>query len=180
MNNIRFKIKISPMKINSELSKTLLELAAKTTLGKITSIATDSIHNSSKDSPSGARPAADPEHMDERSVERPKGAADSPSQELIGQILNGIGTQVVAVVSDGLSKQLDNKAAEIVRMAELALERQRAAALSQMQAVLGAERTKAVEELRKTAASLSQRFVVSAAFIGGSLLMIAAALVLYK
>lgn len=159
------------MKINSDLTKTFLEIAAKTTLDKIAHRAVAGSQTPPQDSAKDAGMDADPEQPD---------APDSQPQEPFSQMLKGIGTQVAAAVTDGLSRRMDKKVEETVHVAEVAVERQRVLALDQMQSILGLERTKAMEELRKTAVSISNKIIMSAAFIGVSLLMVAAALFLRK
>jgi hypothetical protein len=83
-------------------------------------------------------------------------------------------------VTEGLSRKMDQKIADSLQAAEIVIERQRKAALIEMQAVFEAERAKAMADLRETAASISNKILVSAAFIGGSVLMAAAALFLHR
>ena len=164
-----------PMKINSDFTKTLLGMAAKTTLEKLANSAATASQNAPEDGG-----VLDPEPTEVPFEARQKNTLNQQPQEPFAQVLKGIGTQVTAAVTDGLSSQMDKKVAEAVDVAELAIERQRVAALKQMELVLAAERTKTVDALQKTAAALSHRIFVSAVLIGGSLLMVAAALLLHK
>ena len=163
------------MKINSDLTKTLLGMAAKTAL--------DTFANSGT-TPSQNHPehgvVVDPETTDMPAKGRQKNTANSQSQDSFTPLIRSIGTQVASSVTDGLSRKMDQKIADSVQAAELAIERQRKAALIEMQAVIEAERTNAMADLRKTAASISNKILVSAAFIGGSVLMAAAALFLHR
>jgi hypothetical protein len=170
------------MKINSDLTKTLLEIAAKTAVGAITNSPAQPSQNTPQPQDRAIRADADgaPEQTDRRDMAPHKNAPDSLPQETLALTLKDIGKQAAAAVTGGLSRQMDTKVAETVHLAELAIERQRLLALSQMQAVFDAERTKALEDLRKTAESLSYRIMASAVFLGGSLLMTAAALFLQR
>lgn len=168
------------MKINADLTKTLLEIAAKTTIDKITTSAASAIQNTPQNNAKGTGTAAEPDPADGSAEARDKKAPDAHPQEPFGHMLKGIGTQVAAAVTDGLSRQMNKKVEEIVQVAELAVERQRVAALSDMRDALEVERTKAMEDLSRTASSISNKLILSAAFVGGSLLMVVATLLLHK
>jgi hypothetical protein len=168
------------MKINSDLTKTLLEIAAKTTLDKIAHRAGNASRTTPQDSAKVAGTDADTEQTDEQAETGQKNAPDSQRHEPSAHVFKSIGTQVAAAVTDGLSRHMDRKVEEIVKVVELAVERQRVVALSDMQAKLAVERTKAMEDLQKTAASISHKIIMSAAFIGVSLLVVAAALFFHK
>jgi hypothetical protein len=163
------------MKINSDITKTLLGMAAKTTLDRLA----NSVATASQNTPEDGL-VQEPGTTDTPAEARQKNTLNPQAHEPFAQLLKGIGTQVTAAVTDGLSSQMDRKVAEAVDVAEMAIERQRVAALKQTQTVLAAERTKTVDALQKTAAALSHRILVSAVFIGGSLLMVAAALLFHK
>lgn len=169
------------MKINVDLTKALLETVAKTTLDKFTNNATAADQSGTLPhsmNAADARPV--PVQTDSSAEARPRNAQESQPQEPFAQILRGIGTQVTAAVTEALSSQVDKKVAEAVDVAEQAVDRQRVTAIKQMQALVAAERAKTVDALQKTAAALSTRILVSAGLIGGSLLMVAAALFLHK
>ena len=168
------------MKMNSDLTKTLLGIAAQTAFDKITNNAATTGQATPQDSAKGAGAGPIPEKTDGLAGARLKHAPDSQPQEPFAQMLKGIGTQVTAAVTEGLSRQMDQKVVETLHKAEIVVERQRLAALSEIQAVLELERSKAMEELRQTAASVSNKIIVSATFLGSSLLMVALALFLQK
>lgn len=163
------------MKINSDLTKTLLGMAAKTALDTFANSGTTANQNHPEHGV-----VLDPETTDRPAEERQKNPANSQSQDSFTPMIRSIGTQVASSVTDGLSRKMDQKIADSVQVAELAIERQRKAALTQIQAVVEAERAKAMADLRETAASISNKILVSAAFIGGSVLVAAAALFLHR
>lgn len=170
------------MKINPDLTKTLLEIAAKTAVGAITNSPAQPGQNTPQPQVRAVRSDADdvPKQTDRRDKAPHKDAPDSLPEETFAVTLKDIGKQAAAAVTGGLSRQMDTKVAETVHLAELAIERQRVLALSQMQALFDAERTKAMEDLRKTAESLSYKVMASAVLIGVSLLVNAAALFLHR
>jgi hypothetical protein len=168
------------MKFNSDLTKTLIEMAAKTTIDKITGGAAAASQNTPQGTAQDTGTGAEPDSAGGTAEAPKKSAPDLQPQEPFGQMLKGIGTQVAAAVTEGLSKQIDKKVEGIVHEAELAVERQRLAALGQMQTALAAERTNVLQELEKTACSISNKLIISATFIGGSLLAVAAAVFLHK
>jgi hypothetical protein len=163
------------MKINSEFTKTLLGMAAKTTLDRLANSVVTASQNTPEDSL-----VIDPGTTDTPAEACQKNTLNPQPREPFAQLLKDIGTQVTAAVTDGFSNHLDRKVAKAVDIAEMAIERQQVAALKQMQTVLATERTKTVDALQKTAAALSHRILVSAAFIGGSLLLVAATLLFHK
>jgi len=169
------------MKINSDLTKTLLEIVAQTARDKFTDIQQHpASQNTPQENAKNTGAGAKPDMVDGPTEAKEKDASQNQTQEPFSQMFKGIGAQVAAAVTEGLSRQMDKKVEESVHKAEIAIERQRIAAISEMQSVLEIECTKAMEELRKTSASISNKILVSAAFIGGSLLMVAAALFLHK
>jgi hypothetical protein len=159
------------MKINSDFTKTLLSLAAKTTIDKLASNSVTANQEAPQDSTQGTCADANPESPD---------GPTEPLQEPFGLMLKSIGIQVAAAVTDRLFRQMDKKVEEIVHVAEVAVQRQRVDTLREIQSVLQSERTKAIEDLQKAAASISNKGLVSAAFIGGSLLVIAASFFIHK
>ena len=168
------------MKINADLTKALLTTVAKTTFDRITSSPVAAAHDAPKDIRKDAVEEPSAGQTDGPAQPGQKSAEDSQLHEPFSQVLKGIGTQVTAAVTESLSCHIDHKVVAAVDAAELALERQRVAALKQMQAVLAAERTKTIDALQKSAAALSKRIVISAVLVGVSLLIVAAALILHK
>ena len=163
------------MRINSDLTKTLLGMAAKTTLGTFANSGATVSQNTPEDGV-----VREPQTTDMPAEESQKNMPNTQSQDSFIPMLGSIGTQVASSVTEGLSRKMDQKIADSLQAAEIVIERQRKAALIEMQAVFEAERAKAMADLRETAASISNKILVSAAFIGGSMLMAAAALFLHR
>jgi hypothetical protein len=168
------------MKINSDLTKTLLEIATKAALNKFPDLGNPASQNTPEDTDKSAGAGAESHRADGPTEAQEKDDSHTQPQEPFSQMVKGIGMQVAAAVTEGLSRQMDKKVEDTVQKAEIAIERQRIAAISEMQAVIEIECTKAAEELRKTAASISNKVLLSAALVGGSLLMVATALFLHK
>jgi hypothetical protein len=87
---------------------------------------------------------------------------------------------VAEVVTDQLMEQIDRKIGESIERAEQAVARQRSIAMREVQDAFAAERGKMVQDLHQIASSISTRLMMSAMFIGGSLLVVAVALFAQK
>ncbi len=152
------------MKTKLDLT-TLLGDVAKTTLEKMANSPAPTGQKNQQESARKEAPSAEPCLH-----------AEEPSS----QTFKSIGSQLAATVTEGLSREIDKKVQETVNVGERAIDRQRQIALREMQTLIEIERTKAVEELRKTASSVSNKVLMSAALIGCSLLLVAAALFFHK
>ena len=166
--------------MNADLTKTLLQMAAQTALEKLTKNPLPPGQSSPDAGVENAGPAAGPETLEATAAETLNPGPTERSQPTIPKWFKDIGVEAASAVTEGLSSHVGKNMEKTIQVAELAIERQRIAALREMQAVLHEERSKAVEELRKTAELVSKRLFAAATVMGASLLTVAAALLLNR